>query len=479
MSRHNAFRLACLAIAVALALLGTGAGNVTAQSKEKPAPLPIAPNSAQVIPGYPLTISVLDNTQMSIQYTNSLVGLSTAQQFYSDYADAIYVWAQHDVQSPRVVFGPATMPGGHSVTPYTSISNELTGVGTAADPWVITTINDVPGTKFRLTQHTTYVNGAEYVKLHFHLEQMGGTEALPVTLFHAADLTTARTDGLGVGYHNGFTGAIGDYVENIEGRTVYQQFIPNEPASHVLSTNYQESTYEALWDNIGDANGPGPGLDGTIVDQLHDTAIGLQWDLSVPEVGDVSFGDTAFFGPHEYLSGSFIDVAAENYCYDYVYNMGVRGIAKGYPDGTFRPSENVTRGQLAKMMVLAMGWPIDTTGGPHFNDVAFGSTFYDYIETAFNRHIITGYPDRTFNPGGVVTRGQAMKFVVLAKGWEIDTTAGPHFSDVAVGSTFYDYIETANNHGIISGYDDGTFRPGNSTLRGQVSKILDRSGLLQ
>ncbi|MEP6775810.1 MAG: S-layer homology domain-containing protein [Chloroflexota bacterium] len=48
--------------------------------------------------------------------------------------------------------------------------------------------------------------------------------------------------------------------------------------------------------------------------------------------------------------------------------------------------------------------------------------------------------------------------------------ADPHFNDVAVGSTFYYiyyiYIETANNHAIISGYDDGSFRPSDSTLRG-------------
>ena len=41
--------------------------------------------------------------------------------------------------------------------------------------------------------------------------------------------------------------------------------------------------------------------------------------------------------------------------------------------------------------------------------------------------------------------------------------------------TFYSYIETAYNHGIISGYADGTFRPGNNATRGQISKIVYNS----
>jgi hypothetical protein len=43
---------------------------------------------------------------------------------------------------------------------------------------------------------------------------------------------------------------------------------------------------------------------------------------------------------------------------------------------------------------------------------------------------------------------------------------------VAPGSTFYDWIETAYNHAIISGYADGTFRPTNPATRGQICKIV-------
>ncbi len=169
---------------------------------------------------------------------------------------------------------------------------------------------------------------------------------------------------------------------------------------------------------------------------------------------------------------SFTDVSPNDYFYEAVRYLYCAGVVSGYADGTFRPYNNTTRAQLSKIVALAEGWPIDTTGGPHFTDVPISHTFYDYIETAYNHSIITGYQDGTFRPDNNVTRAQLSKIIVQAQQWPIDTTGGPHFTDVAVGNPFYGFIETAYNHGIITGYQDGTFRPDNSATRGQICKIV-------
>ena len=90
------------------------------------------------------------------------------------------------------------------------------------------------------------------------------------------------------------------------------------------------------------------------------------------------------------------------------------GIISGYGDGTFRPNTSVTRGQLAKIVVLAWGWAVDTSGGPHFSDVPPDSPFYGMVETAFHRGIISGYGDGTFRVGANATRGQISKIVYSA-----------------------------------------------------------------
>jgi hypothetical protein len=155
----------------------------------------------------------------------------------------------------------------------------------------------------------------------------------------------------------------------------------------------------------------------------------------------------------------------------------------------FKPGNTTTRGQLSKIAVLGFGFPINTAGGPHFSDVPAGSTFYSYIETLYNLDVISGYTDGTFRPDNWVTRGQITKIIVNAAieadpvNWTLLDPPTATFEDVAVGSTFFQYVETAFAHGVIEGYPCGSpgepcmpgnrpyFRPYNNATRAQISKV--------
>jgi len=115
-------------------------------------------------------------------------------------------------------------------------------------------------------------------------------------------------------------------------------------------------------------------------------------------------------------------VSSGDWFYTYVAGMYCNNVLNGYntnpPCGSgtpcFKPYNNTTRGQTSKIVVLAFNFPIDTTGGPHFSDVPQGSTFYPYVETARNLGLVGGYPGGTFQPNSNVTRGQLSKIVVGA-----------------------------------------------------------------
>lgn len=437
-------------LVLALAMLMSGFANVAAQTKERSTSAEV-PASARVIPGSPMEITVLDSTQIGIRYTDHALGLANSPQFFDDFAEGLFMWVEHHGAK---VFGPAYVPGGHNVNPYMPVSNNMAGSGTPIDPWVVTTVNDVPGTKLRLTQFVTYVNGAEFVKLDFKVEQIEGTMPEKVALFHAADIE-AQGD-ISYGYYNAMTEGVGGYYFTVKDVKVYQQFVPSvPPASH------QEGTFQAIWDAIGSTLGPGPGFDNIChVDEPLDAGIGMQWVFIVPAHEAVTLGDTMFFSPHTNLAGSFSDVPYGSFFYDSVYYLGTEGIASGYGDTTFRPMNYTTRGQLTKMVVLAEGWELYTPPTPTFIDVPASNPFYPYIETAVQHRVITGYDDNTFRWANNVSRAQLSKIIVLAEGWDIDTTGGPHFIDVPTTDYFYQYIETAYHNGIVGGYNDGTFRPG-------------------
>jgi uncharacterized protein YkwD len=168
----------------------------------------------------------------------------------------------------------------------------------------------------------------------------------------------------------------------------------------------------------------------------------------------------------------FADVHTTDYFYDgvrYLFCMGAMG---GYQDNTFRPANLSSRGQLSKVLVLVQGWPLLNPQSPTFRDVPRGSTFYQYVETAYAHGVISGYADGTFHPGDSVLRGQLVKMIVLAAGWPLLNPPSATFNDVPPGSPFYQYVETANAREIIAGYADGTFRPSTVTTRGQIAKVV-------
>jgi len=102
--------------------------------------------------------------------------------------------------------------------------------------------------------------------------------------------------------------------------------------------------------------------------------------------------------------------------------------------------------------------------------------FYEPVRYLYCRGVISSYGDGTFKPFNNTTRGQLAKIVVLAEGWSFYAPPAPRFRDVPTGDPFYAYVETAYSHAIISGYDCGAgcleFRPGNNATRGQISKIV-------
>jgi hypothetical protein len=171
----------------------------------------------------------------------------------------------------------------------------------------------------------------------------------------------------------------------------------------------------------------------------------------------------------------FTDVPVGSTFYPYVTCLITKDIVSGYPDGTFRPNNNVTRGQAAKIVANAGGYndriPV---ARQTFRDVPNTQPFWLYIERAAAHGILAGYPDGTFHPNNNVTRGQLAKIAAKAAGYSEPVTTQT-FRDVPVGNPFYLYIERMAQRHLISGYPDGTFRPTANLTRGQAAKIVSNT----
>ncbi len=124
-----------------------------------------------------------------------------------------------------------------------------------------------------------------------------------------------------------------------------------------------------------------------------------------------SFGFTA-------SAASYSDVASTASYADAVNLLSNLGIITGFEDGTFRPTETVTRAQAATMIVRMRGLADGVEqGATSFTDVAADHWASGYINVAVANGIVNGMGDGTFRPEGEVTYGQIVKMIVCAIGY--------------------------------------------------------------
>ena len=374
--------------------------------------------------------------------------------------------------------------------------NILRGVSAVStnDIWAVGYIIDSNAHNYRgLTLHW---NGTDWSIVPTVAVGSGGNEFVGVTAVSSNDAWVVGNFGSGRGGRRGLTehwnGTQWTVVENPPTGTDYSDFIAVDAASSndiwvvgnsttVSGGNYgQENLVEhwngSAWSIVRGANvvySRGGQL--SAVDAVSSTDA---WAVGTAYINGSSSSDvgiTAHYSTECWpvsCTVSFRDVSPTDYFSDAVHYLYCLGAVAGYSDGTFRPGNETTRAQFTKMLVFAENWPVQRSSGYYFTDLSSQDPFYPYVQTALLHGVISGYADHTFRPSSPITRAQLSKVIVLAQGWPIDTTAGPHFSDVPPTHALYAFIETVRNHGIVSGYEDGTFRPGNSATRGQISKIL-------
>jgi kumamolisin len=188
----------------------------------------------------------------------------------------------------------------------------------------------------------------------------------------------------------------------------------------------------------------------------------------------------------------FSDVPPGSTFYSYISCLSGLGIINGYSDCTFRPGNNVTRGQAAKIIANAANYTDNIPSSRQtFNDVPPSSTFWLYVERVALHGAISGYPcggsgepcpGTYFRPGNNLTRGQLAKIDSNAAGYSDNIPSSQQtFRDVSHSNAFWVYVERVYLHGVISGYACGGsgepcpgiyYRPGSNVTRGQTSKIV-------
>lgn len=152
-----------------------------------------------------------------------------------------------------------------------------------------------------------------------------------------------------------------------------------------------------------------------------------------------------------------------------------KGLVSGYPDGTFKPDNPVTRAEFVTLVNRAFGFAGQKQTG--FSDVAPGDWYAAEVAKAAAAGYITGYEDNTFRPQNAITRQEAAAIICRVKGYAAGSQAAlAQFSDAAdIGSWARAAAAALVEKGLVRGYPDGTFKPNNSITRAEAVVLLDRA----
>ncbi len=151
-----------------------------------------------------------------------------------------------------------------------------------------------------------------------------------------------------------------------------------------------------------------------------------------------------------------------------------QGYIEGYEDDTFRPDQEINRAEAAKLIAMWMNPGLYECTESYFTDVSCAEWFGKYVQHLRRMAVIEGYTDGTFRPSAFITRAEALKMMLYAKGMIHPDASGVEniFSDVFSENWFYAPVLKGYSMGIVSGYADGTFGPNKSITRAEFTKMF-------
>lgn len=204
------------------------------------------------------------------------------------------------------------------------------------------------------------------------------------------------------------------------------------------------------------------------------TGVSFGTDTVTASVGEHS--DTATLDWQQLPCATpFVDVGeAHPFCRDIEWMAG-KGLATGWPDGTFRPGLSVSRQAKAAFLWRLAGSPEPEPGPPSFSDVPAGHPFADAIAWMAQEGIAEGYEDGTYRPTEPISRQAMAAFIWRLAGSPTPDAGYPTFPDVPADSAFREAIGWMAAVGIAEGYEDGTYRPTDPTSRQAMAAFMHRA----
>lgn len=182
----------------------------------------------------------------------------------------------------------------------------------------------------------------------------------------------------------------------------------------------------------------------------------------------------------------FTDVSRSDWYYQFVDYVTSKGYFNGVADKTFAPAENMTRAMFVTVLFRFHGAKGDSSQSA-FTDVAPGEWYTAAINWAAANKIVDGVGNGKFAPNDPITRAQMCTMIeryldLYRKAWKVTLPETGSVSVMVDESAIPAYalaaVKQCQRHGLVNGFEDGTFRPNDLSTRAQVAAVIYRMSYL-
>lgn len=175
----------------------------------------------------------------------------------------------------------------------------------------------------------------------------------------------------------------------------------------------------------------------------------------------------------------FLDFSPAHWAYNNVNEMVSKGIIKGYPDGTFRPEDNVTRGEFCAMLSKAANLYIDENATGNHWATPYAETIKQATWTYEDWYLKNTDLDATINRSeaalGICDVYLGYPQSLIFKMAEVNNYLQASYKDFSNIGDFAECVYTLSKNGIMNGYEDGCFHPEYPITRAELCTVLLRA----
>ncbi|MBU8881109.1 S-layer homology domain-containing protein [Bacillus sp. FJAT-29790] len=171
--------------------------------------------------------------------------------------------------------------------------------------------------------------------------------------------------------------------------------------------------------------------------------------------------------------GQFHDVDESHWAYPIVNKLAKEDLVLGYENSYFMPQDNITRAEVAAMLAEAFSLKMNNRSG-NFPDVSSNHWAVGVVNAVFEKGIFKGNGANQFKPSDSLTRGQMA--AIISRAYNLKAPASPKtFTDVDSSHWAYEDVQKLAASGITTGYNDGSFKPEEFVTRSQFAAFLYRA----